>query len=164
MCASLVKAKILQKGHFLKDIFNFFGKLSSFSKMLVSSGDISFSEKSVFCFWKVLIFWWCCFLLQKKKMLIYAKSVSFGVNEWILKYSDVVQTFGVKWEVFLSISILLQKCQFCVKKIEILGEMLTFPLSVHYYWKWSSFCKPWLNFFSKNVTFCVKVYIHWQIV
>ena len=27
------------------------------------------------------------------------------------------------------------------KKIEILGEMLTFSLSVHYYWKWLSFCK-----------------------
>ena len=30
---------------------------------------------------------------------------------------------------------------FCAKKIEILGEMLTFSLSVHYYWKWLSFCK-----------------------
>ena len=31
------------------------------------------------------------------------------------------------------------------KKIEILGEMLTFSLSVHYYWKWLSFCrKMWL--------------------
>ena len=27
------------------------------------------------------------------------------------------------------------------EKIEILGEMLIFSLSVHYYWKWSSFCK-----------------------
>ena len=34
------------------------------------------------------------------------------------------------------ISILVQKCQFCAKKIEILGEMLTFSLSVHYYWNW----------------------------
>ena len=31
---------------------------------------------------------------------------------------------------FLSISILVQKCQFCAKRIEILGEMLTFSLSV----------------------------------
>ena len=30
---------------------------------------------------------------------------------------------------------------FVRKKIEILGEILTFPLSGHYYWKWSSFCK-----------------------
>ena len=27
------------------------------------------------------------------------------------------------------------------EKIKILGEMLTFSLSVHYYWKWLSFCK-----------------------
>ena len=27
------------------------------------------------------------------------------------------------------------------RKIKILGEMLTFSLSVHYYWKWLSFCK-----------------------
>ena len=26
------------------------------------------------------------------------------------------------------------------EKIEILGEMLNFSLSVHYYWKWLSFC------------------------
>ena len=43
----------------------------------------------------------------------------------------------------LSISILVQKCYF-MKKIEILGEMLTFSLSVHYYWKWLSFCKIYL--------------------
>ena len=49
--------------------------------------------------------------------------------------------FEAKWQVFLSISILVQKCQFCAKKIEILGEMLTFSLSVHYYWKRLSFCK-----------------------
>ena len=30
---------------------------------------------------------------------------------------------------------------FYEKKYEILGEMLTFSLSVHYYWKWLSFCK-----------------------
>ena len=40
---------------------------------------------------------------------------------------------AVKWQVFLSILNFMQKCQFCVKKIEILGEMLTFPFSAHYY-------------------------------
>ena len=30
---------------------------------------------------------------------------------------------------------------FYEKKNYILGEMLTFSLSVHYYWKWLSFCK-----------------------
>ena len=44
------------------------------------------------------------------------------------------------------------KCQFCSKKNEILGEMLTFSLSVHYYWKWLSFCKICL--FLKQ---CVKI-------
>ena len=38
------------------------------------------------------------------------------------------------------------------KKNKILGEMLTFSLSVHYYWKWLSFCKIWL--FLKQ---CVKI-------
>ena len=35
---------------------------------------------------------------------------------------------AVKWQVFLSILNFMQKCQFCVKKIAILGEMLTFHL------------------------------------
>ena len=29
---------------------------------------------------------------------------------------------------------------FVPKKYKFLGEMLTFSLSVHYYWKWLSFC------------------------
>ena len=41
----------------------------------------------------------------------------------------------------------------CKKKNEILGEMLTFSLSVHYYWKWLSFCKICL--FLKQ---CVKIW------
>ena len=34
--------------------------------------------------------------------------------------------FGVKWRVFLSTSIFVQKCQFWAKIIEVLWEMLTF--------------------------------------
>ena len=34
--------------------------------------------------------------------------------------------FGVKWRVFFSTSIFVQKCQFWKKKIEVLWEMLTF--------------------------------------
>ena len=45
------------------------------------------------------------------------------------------------------------------KKNEILREMLTFSLSMHYHWKWLSFCKMCL-FLEKKVTSCVKVYIH----
>ena len=34
----------------------------------------------------------------------------------------------------------------CKKKIEIMGEMLTFSLSVQYYWKWLSFLQNMLIF------------------
>ena len=50
---------------------------------------------------------------------------------------------------------------FVQKKIEILGEMLTFSLSVHYYWKWISIIKN-VNFvqkkwnFERNVDFFIK--------
>ena len=62
------------------------------------------------------------------------------------------------------ISILVQKCQFCAKKIEILGEMLTFSLSVHYYWKWLSFCKIYLflekcDFLSEGLYTLIKCQI-----
>ena len=36
------------------------------------------------------------------------------------------------------------KMSILCKNIEILGEMLTFSLSVYYYWKWLSFCKIYL--------------------
>ena len=36
------------------------------------------------------------------------------------------------------------KVSILCEKIEIWGEMLTFSLSVHYYWKWLSFCKIYL--------------------
>ena len=53
--------------------------------------------------------------------------------------------------------ILVQKCQFCAKRIEILGEMLTFSLSVDYYWKWLSFCKMCL-FLEKSDFLCEGLY------
>ena len=64
MCASLVKEKFLQKSHFLKDIFNFLAKLS-FSKMLVSSGYILVFWKRYLLFLKSVNFSWRCFLLEK---------------------------------------------------------------------------------------------------
>ena len=65
------------------------------------------------------------------------KALVFGQMSEFLSYliKQCRANFEAKWQVFLSISILVQKCQFCAKKIEILGEMLTFSLSVHYYWK-----------------------------
>ena len=59
---------------------------------------------------------------------------------------------------FLSISILVQKCQFCArKKNEILGDMLTFSIKVLYYWKWLSFCKICL-FLEKCDFLCEGLY------
>ena len=51
------------------------------------------------------------------------------------------------------------------KKIEILGEMLTFSLSVHYYWKWLSFCKTCL-YLEKCDFLCEGLYtlIKYQIL
>ena len=55
------------------------------------------------------------------------------------------------------LSILFNKKKKKKKKKENSGEMLTFPLSVHYYWKWSSFCKTCL-FFEKCDSFCEGLY------
>ena len=50
------------------------------------------------------------------------------------------------------------KMSFCAKKKnEILGEMLTFSLSVHYYWKRLSFCKICL-FLEKCDILCEGLY------
>ena len=42
------------------------------------------------------------------------------------------------------------KMSILCKKIEILWEMLTFSLSVHYYWKWLSFCQICYNVSKSN--------------
>ena len=64
------------------------------------------------------------------------------------------------WSKITSVSVninFVQKCQFCAKRIEILGEMLTFSLSVDYYWKWLSFCKMCL-FLEKSDFLCEGLY------
>ena len=53
---------------------------------------------------------------------------------------------------------------FYEKKIYILWEMLTFSLSVHYYWKWLSFCKIYLflekcHFLSEGLYTLIKCQI-----
>ena len=58
---------------------------------------------------------------------------------------------------FLSISILVQKCHFCAKRIEILGKMLTFSLSVHYYWH--CFLLVEITFYAKSVSFWTNEWI-----
>ena len=49
------------------------------------------------------------------------------------------------WGKVTSVSVNIDFCAkmsiLCKTKIEVLGDMLTFSLKVHYYWKWLSFCK-----------------------
>ena len=99
------------------------------------------------------------FISFSKKITFYAKRVSFGqMSEFLSTVVECCANFEAKWHVFLSISILVQKCQFCAKKKnEILGEMLTFTLSVHYYWKWLCFCKICL-FLEKCDFMCEGLY------
>ena len=75
---------------------------------------------------KVIIFLQDIPIFRKMWQIFYAKCVRFWANEWISKYSDKIMSSKLwgKVTMFLSISILVQKCQFCAKKIEILGEML----------------------------------------
>ena len=86
-------------------------------------------------------------------MSFYAKSVSFGQMSEFL--STVIKScranFGVKWRVFFSRSIFVQKCQFWEKKIEFREKCWFFQTSVHYYWKWTSYWKTCL--FSENCDF-----------
>ena len=50
------------------------------------------------------------------------------------------------------------KMSILCKNCEILGEMLTFSLSVPYYWKWLLLQN--MPIFFRKCDFCVKVYIH----
>ena len=59
--------------------------------------------------------------------------------------------FGVKWRVFFSTSIFMQKCQFSEKIIEFREKCWFFQTIVHYYWKWTSYWKRCL--FSENCDF-----------
>ena len=97
-------------------------------------------------------FWWRCFLLVKNNILC-KKSVCFWANERNSKYSDKIMSYKL-WG---KVTMFLSKCHFVQKKIEILGEMLTFSLSVHYYWKRLSFCKICL-FLEKCDILCEGLY------
>ena len=59
--------------------------------------------------------------------------------------------FGVKWRVFFSTSIFVQKCQFWDKIIEFHEKCWLFETIVHYYWKWISYWKTCS--FSENFDF-----------
>ena len=63
----------------------------------------------------------------------------------------------MSYKLWGKVTIVFVKMSFCAKKIEILGEMLTFSLSVHYYWKRLSFCKICL-FLEKCDILCEGLY------
>ena len=116
MCASLVKAKILQKRQFLKDIFMFLAKGYHFQKysflvdILIFLNEVSsFFEKGRFLVSQVSF---------GKKCHFMQKALGFEqISEYL---STVIKSycanFGVKGQVFFSTSILVQKCQFSVKE------------------------------------------------
>ena len=79
-------------------------------------------------------------VLCPNEMQYWKARVEVGKHPVLMRMWQCRVNFEAKLQVFLSISILVQKCQFCAKSFEILGEMLTFSLDVHYYWKWLSFC------------------------
>ena len=65
------------------------------------------------------------------------------------------------WDKVTSVSVNINfgaKMSILCKKCENWGEMLTFSLSVPYYWKWLCYCKICLFF--RKCDFFVKVYIH----
>ena len=69
--------------------------------------------------------------------------------------------FGVKWRVFFSTSILVQKCQFWnKKKLNFVRNVDFFQKSVHYYWKWTSYWKTCL--FSENCNFLCDCLYTWR--
>ena len=59
--------------------------------------------------------------------------------------------FGVKWRVFFSTLIFVQKCQFWEKKLNFVRNVDFFQTIVHYYWKWTSYLKTCS--FSENCDF-----------
>ena len=88
------------------------------------------------------------------------KASVFLANEWISKFSDEIMSrklWGKVTSVSVNINFGAKMSILCKKKIEILGEMLTFSLSVHYYWKWLSFCKIYL-FLEKCDFLCEGLY------
>ena len=88
-----------------------------------------------------------------KKCHFMQKVLVFGQMSEFL--STVIKScranFGVKWRVFFSTSIFVQKCQFWKKKIEFREKCWFFQTSVHYYWKWISYWKTCS--FSENFDF-----------
>ena len=89
-----------------------------------------------------------------KKCHFMQKVLVFGQMSEFL--STVIKScranFGVKWRVFFSTSIFVQKCQFFgEKKSNFVRKVDFLKTIVHYYWKWTSYWKTCL--FSENCDF-----------
>ena len=88
-----------------------------------------------------------------KKCHFMQKVLVFGQMSEFL--STVIKScranFGVKWRVFFSTSIFVQKMSIVGKKIEFREKCWFFQTIVHYYWKWTSYWKTCL--FSENFDF-----------
>ena len=97
------------------------------------------------------------------KNIISCKNVSFWAYEWISKNSDKIMScklWGKITSVSVNINFGAKMLILCKKKNEILREMLTFSLSMHYHWKWLSFCKMCLFLEKKWLLVCRFIYIN----
>ena len=98
------------------------------------------------------------FISFSKKITFYAKRVSFGqMSEFLSTVVECCANFEAKWHVFLSISILVQKCQFCAKKKKKFGR------NVDFYIKCALLLK--VIMFLQNLLIFRKMWLHvWRFI
>ena len=110
----------------LKDIFLFLANGHCFQKCSILVDIVSFLRE-VFSVFEKCQFLVALFPFGKKCHFMQNVLVFGQMSEFL---STVIKScranFGVKWQVFFSRSIFVQKCQFWAKKIEFLWEMLIF--------------------------------------
>ena len=101
-----------------------------------------------------------------KKCHFMQKVLVFGqMSEFLSTVIKSCANFGVKWRVFFSTSIFVQKCQFWEKKIEFCEKCWFFQTIVHYYWKWTCLFSENCNFLcdclytSRNCRILIKTLI-----
>ena len=120
------KSEDLAETPILKDIFIFLANGHSFQKCSFLVAISSFLKEVFSVFEKCQIL--MALFPFGKKCHFMQKVLVFGQMSEFL--STVIKScranFGVKWRVFFSTSIFVQKCQFWAKIIEVLWEMLTF--------------------------------------
>ena len=76
-------------------------------------------------------------------MTFYAKSVSFGANDWISKFIDKIMLCKL-WGKVASVSVNINfgaRMSMFYEKMWNFGKNVDFSLSVHYYWMLLSFWK-----------------------